>query len=299
MQYYFSQNKTLLHHVTVSLINGGRKVFYIGDTTDVRNRLQVDTVIFDSSRSVNFIPWNPVKGNPSVLADTFIDTWYEGQSNAGSSYYQSMEHLFLTASFYVFKANNLNLFHLPFFLTNSAYRKSLLTNVSDEFIKEFWSQPLEKEDVASIYFKVSALLLNPITRRVFYPSKNRLEGKVVLVDLNLPPTETRLLGSLMLSQAEGLIIVEDCSKYSPAVLIELINSGHDLILGYQYKEQISQPLYDAIIGNCASKNSTVAKQWGSDVEIKEFNWGKHDRNYTRLSEKADKQIRGFMERWSG
>lgn len=296
MQLYLNSNSTLLKHITVSWINNGHNVFYLGDTTDVLDRIDTDTVLFNPSREDRYVPWNPIKGNPSVLADTFLDTWYQGQTSAGSSYYMSLEHLYLTASLTVLKENNLNLISLPYFLSNESYRERLLANVSDILVKDFWDRKIDFKDVASIYSKVYSLLLNPNIRRVFSSQRDSLNADVVLVDLDLPKTETKLFGSLMLSQTDHAVVVEDCSRYSPTVLISLINDGHPVLLGFEYRDQLDPKLYDAIIGSCNSANS-VDRVWGPLVEAKDLTefWVKHDRNYTRQSEKADGDIAAFLK----
>lgn len=293
MQYYLTGNNSLLKHFTVSQIQKGENVFYIGDTEDVLNRTVSNTVVFDSSREDKYVPWNPLKGNPSLLADTFLDTWYEGNVNAGSAYFRSMEHLYLTTALTVLQVNDLNLFHLPFFLTDKDYRMSLTENVEDLLIRDFWFGKLDEQTVSTIYAKVYSLLLNPNTRRVFSSQKDFLDADVVLVDLDLPVSEKRLLGSLMMSQTNHFVVVENCALYSSKVIMNLIESGQPLLLGFKGRKDLDEELYNKIMDHCVSAN-TVRRVWGAEVEPTEFDWNKHDRLFTRSSRKADKEIEVFL-----
>ncbi len=175
---------------------------------------------------------------------------------------------------------------------------SLIENLDDVFVRDFWFGELDQNAVTSISSKASSLLVDPKLRRVFSSSKSRLDANVILADITLSQTPKRLLSSLLASQTDKIVIVENCSDVSENVLLRLIQEGHSVFLSFAYRDQISEELYDAITANCENLIAKPDRFWEVDntpIDQSAF-WQHHDRHFTRSNEKAEGDFEALLKR---
>lgn len=298
MQYWIINRPEKLKHITVSWIQQGYDLLYLGNTDGVIEYAGTDTVVFDPSREDRFVPWNPIKGDPVALADTFLDIWNEGSQTAGSSHFRAIDHLYLSAALTVLIAHGCNILHLPYFLNDKDYRMSLLPDIKDVFVRDFWFGDLDERAVASISAKASTLLIDPNLRRVFTTHRDNMTARVVLADISLSRTPKRLLSSLLASQTDKFVVVENCADVSENVLLDLVRSDRSIFLSFKYRSDISEELYDAITSKCENVVSKPERFWPvEDIEFdpKQF-WKHHDRYFTRSTAKADRDFDALMKR---
>jgi len=174
---------------------------------------------------------------------------------------------------------------IPMFL-QTEFRKQVLTAVTDEQVRHFWTSEFPKmnyktaaDGVAPIANKLGAFLAHPVVRRaVCEPAKPLRfrtimdKGQTLIVNLSkgrLGIDVANILGGLIVSsialaaysrqnQSESerrpfLLYVDEFHSFTTTafadMLSELRKHGLGLILAHQYTSQLENAVQDAIFGN--------------------------------------------------
>ena len=175
-------------------------------------------IYFDPARSSHLIPMNILLNStatPYDIANNVIEAfrrvWPETLAEA-PRFAQIMRNAIL-----VLAMHKLSLLELERLLTDTEYRKQLLTRIPDPLVVSFFEKQYNRWGREQIIFagpvlnKVSAFLFKPEVRLMLGAQENRLDlrevmdaGKVLIVDLGgFHDEETqRLMGSLFMTGME-------------------------------------------------------------------------------------------------
>ncbi|MBA4306976.1 MAG: hypothetical protein C0429_09605 [Sphingopyxis sp.] len=279
---------TLLKQYIREAIEAGHGVFYLdphGHDTDEliqyipKNRRQ-HTILFDPSRE-EVVGFNPLFDHSplaiSVLMDAIKDAWGYGEMPTPTM------DMYLFFSLTVLAESKQTLADLPTFLTDSDYRSSCLTSVSDIVVREFWSNfdamtPKEKRDqISSTLNKALMLIADKRVRKMLSQRAPSFELSDVVTDKilfarlpqgQLSKSRVSVLGSVLLSLIHQAclardnsipfhIFIDECHLFAPSVVKEMLSGirkfGVELYLSHQYIEQLDRDYYSAIIGNASTQ----------------------------------------------
>lgn len=182
------------------------------------------------------------------------------------------------------------LLDVPRMLVDDAFRRQVLSHVSDPLVRSFWQSEFAGwhdryriEAIAPIQNKVGQFLTSPLIRRVFAPSANSLDmrhaidtGKILLVNLShgrLGEDSAALLGALLVTSIEQAaksradmpeekrrdfyLYADEFQTYAGTESLSIILSQArkyrlSLCLANQLVDQMSPELASTVFGNVGS-----------------------------------------------
>ena len=200
-----------------------------------------------------------------------------------------MEYILHNAVAALAQCENTTLLGVNRMLTDAAYRRWVLKQVSDPFLKDFWENEFEgyderfrREAIAPIQNKVGQLLLSPVIRNIV----GQVQGKVSvpfvmdnerifianLAKGQIGHDKANLLGSLLVTQfqlaamarsrqpeaerRDFYLFVDEFQNFATesftSILAEARKYRLNLTLSHQYIAQLSPTVRDAVFGNVGS-----------------------------------------------
>ena len=291
--YIFGQSgtgkSTLLKTRILDAVHKGHGVFYLdphGTDTDelltyIPRARRKDVYIFDPSRE-DVLVFNPLEAasniplTASILLDTIKDAWgYTGPTPVMDMY------LFFALS--ALMDANQTLLGLPYILKDKHYRSSVIEDIKDEVVKDFWlsfsdmTSKEQREQVSSTLNKALMLVSDKRVRRVLSLKASSFQCSEVVKDkiffARLPQGQlsigrTKLLGSVLLSLMHQACLsrdttvpfhfyLDECHLWAPSVVKEMLSGirkfNVSLTLAHQFIDQLEPTYYAALIGNCSEQ----------------------------------------------
>ncbi len=289
---------SLIANMALSDIRAGNGIGLLdphGDLSeDILNRIpkeRINDVVYFNPADLEFpVGFNPLEKVPrdkqhlivSGIISVFRKIWSEFWG-------PRLEHILRYSLFTLLEYPGSTLLDLPRLLTDPAFRKEILTHLSQREILSFWYNEFDKysawlrsEAISPILNKVGQFLVNLPLRNIIGQSKSTFDlreitdGKKILV-ANLAKGKigednTSVLGSLLLTEVwlnmlERANMPED--KRTPYylyvdefhsfmtlsfadILSESRKYGLNMVMANQYLTQLDEKVRDAIFGNVGS-----------------------------------------------
>ena len=218
----------------------------------------------------------------SGLIETFKKLWPDAWG-------VRMEHVLRNTLYALLERDGSTLPDILEFYSNENYRKSIVKEIRNETVRQFWKQEFahyharqQAEAVAPIQNKLGALLADPTLYRILVEPPIDLKfraimdgGEVVLVNLSkgrLGEESSTLLGSLIVStlglaafsRAENptasrrpfFIYIDEFQTFTTLMLANMMSElrkyGVGLTLAHQYMQQLEPEIRSAVIGNAGT-----------------------------------------------
>ena len=215
----------------------------------------------------------------SGIVGAFKNIWPE-------SWGPRMAYIFHNAVLALTECPNATLLGVNRMLTDDAYRRWVIKQVRDPFIKDFWENEYEsydarfrREAIAPIQNKMGAFMQSPILRNVLGQVRTKLsipfimdEGRLFIANLSkgkLGHDKAGLLGSLLVSQfhlaamqrnsipeAERrpfYLFVDEFQNFMTDAFSSMLSEARKyrlgLTLAHQFTEQLSDTIRSSIFGN--------------------------------------------------
>jgi hypothetical protein len=249
-----------------------------------------DVVYFNPSDFENPISFNPMENNDpnmrasiaseiiGVLKKMFIDSWGP-----------RLEHILRFTLLALLETPDANLMGITRMLTDKAFRKKVVEQLTDVTVKSFWlnefaswNDKFANEAVAPILNKVGAFTANPLIRNVIGQQKSSFdiremmdEGKILICDLSrgrLGEDNAATLGALLITKIQlaamsranipldqrrpFYLYVDEFQNFATdsfaVILSEARKYGLYLTVANQYVAQMPPEVRDAVFGNVGS-----------------------------------------------
>jgi type IV secretory pathway TraG/TraD family ATPase VirD4 len=209
-----------------------------------------------------------------------------------------LEHLLRNVAFTLLEVPGSTLADIPPLLTDKDFRATLVTQVHNEAVRNFWESEYARYSVAfravviaPLQNKIGALLTDPLLYRVLTGSEGSIDlraimdsGKMLVVNLDkgrIGPGPSSLLGSLLVThialkafsrrdiqeqnRRDFFVYLDEFHTFTTltiaTMLSELRKYRVNLVLANQYLSQLDSEVHDAIFGNVGT---VVAFRLGSD-----------------------------------
>jgi len=307
----------LLKTIFLQLVESGQGVALLDPHGDLAEEL-LDLLPRSVARNVVYfnpvdssfpIAWNiltdvPLDGRPRVasgIVSAFKHVW-------GDSWGPRLEYILYNALRALLDAEHTSILGLPKMLTNEKYRRWVLRQVKDPFVKAFWQDEFENYDqrfrqeaIAPIQNKIGALTTNPMLRNLVGQLKRKLDipflmdnGRIFTANLSkgaLGDDPSNLIGSLLVSEFQRAamerssqpertrrdftLIIDEFQNFTTSAFASILSEARkfrlSLVLSHQFTSQLSQQLRDAVLGNVGT---TVSFQLGAiDADIMSNEYG--------------------------
>lgn len=260
----------------------------------------IDFNVPDAGQPYGFNPLAniPVEKRPlaaSGLIQVFKHLWSD-------SWGPRLEYILRNCLLSLLDYPNAHLSDILKLLSDKDFRKRVVSFLSNEQIKEFWTKEYEKypprfraEAVSPIQNKVGAFVVHPVLQRILMKPEKPLnlrrimdEGKILLVNLAkgaVGEDVSNLLGSLLISRfdlaalsraniseterKDYTLYLDEFHNFTTQSLVlmlsELRKYRLSLVLAHQYLTQLEIPIRDAVLGNVGT--IIVFRIGAADAEI--------------------------------
>jgi hypothetical protein len=197
-----------------------------------------------------------------------------------------MEYIFHHAVAALAECPNATVLGVNRMLTDERYRRWVVRQVTDPFVREFWESEFEgwdarfrREAVSPIQNKVGQLLQSPAIRNIMGQVRNRIDipfimdfGRIFIANLSkgrLGHDKASLLGALLVSQfqlgamaranrpeeerRDFFLFVDEFQNFVTDAFASVLSEARKyrlcLTLAHQFTDQLSPPLRQAVFGN--------------------------------------------------
>ena len=289
---------SLIANMALSDIRAGNGIGLLdphGDLSeDILNRIpkeRIDDVVYFNPADLEYpIGFNPLEKVPrdkqhlvvSGIISVFRKIWSEFWG-------PRLEHILRYSLFTLLEYPGSTLLDLPRLLTDPAFRKEVLTHLSQREILSFWYNEFDKysawlrsEAISPILNKVGQFLVNLPLRNIIGQSKSTfdlraiMDGKKILI-ANLSKGKigednTSVLGSLLLTEiwlnvlgraqaseperTPFYLYVDEFHSFITLSFADILSEsrkyGLNLVMANQYLSQLDEKVRGAIFGNVGS-----------------------------------------------
>ncbi len=241
----------------------------------------------DPTLSWSFNPFeNLAPGQEALAAATLVDVFKKMWPD---DWGPRLEHLLRNVVFTLLESPGATLADIPGLLSDKEHRKRLISTLTNEVVRDYWSnefdkysQPFRSVVVAPLQNKIGALLTDPTLNRILTGRDNSInlrrvldEGKILLVNLDkgrIGEGPAMALGSFLVShlalaglarsdtpehqRKDFFIYLDEFHTFATmsltTMLSELRKYGVGLVLAHQYLGQLEPEIRDAVFGNVGS-----------------------------------------------
>jgi type IV secretory pathway TraG/TraD family ATPase VirD4 len=260
----------------------------------------------DTDYPISFNPLSGVKDEDkefvaSGIVSAFHAIWKD-------SWGPRMEYILYNSILSLLYAQNSTLLGLSRILIDERYRRWVVKQVRNPFVKKFWEEEFEnyddrflREAISPIQNKVGQFLNNATMRNILGQVKNRVEfreimdrGKIFIANLSKGKLEDKahLLGSLITTsfqlaamsrvdtpenkRRDHFYFVDEFQNFTSPVFASILSEARKyrlcLTLSHQYIDQITPDIRSAVFGNVGS---IVSFRVGyDDAEVLKNQFGK-------------------------
>ena len=306
-----SGKTTLLRNLILQHIQQGHGIAIIDPHGDLAEELlhhlpshRADHLVYFNPGDLDYpIAFNPLANVPpddrplvaSGIVDAFKTIW-------GDSWGPRMAYILHNCIAALLDCQNTSLLGVNRMLIDPSYRRWVVKQVRDPFIKQFWEMEFEswdprfmREAVAPIQNKVGALLQSPILRNILGQVKNKVSipfvmdnRRIFIANLSkgrMGQDKSNLFGSLLVAQFQLAAMARSNQRESERVPFHLFvdefqNFATDsfasilaearkyclsLTLSHQYIDQLTPAIRSAVFGNVG--NLIAFRVGYTDAEI--------------------------------
>ncbi|MBP9826966.1 type IV secretory system conjugative DNA transfer family protein, partial [Candidatus Saccharibacteria bacterium] len=249
-----------------------------------------DVIYFNPSDFDSPISFNPMENaDPNMRASIASEIIGVLKKMFAESWGPRLEHILRFTLLALIETEDSNLMGITRMLTDKAFRKKIVDQVTDSTVKAFWvnefaswNEKFQTEAVAPILNKVGAFTANPLIRNVIGQSKSSFdirqimdEGKILICDLSrgrLGEDNAATLGALLITKIQlaamsraniplnerrpFYLYVDEFQNFATdsfaVILSEARKYGLYLTVANQYVAQMPQEVRDAVFGNVGS-----------------------------------------------
>ncbi len=289
---------TLIRNLVLQDIEAGRGVALFDPHGDMVNNVianmrahQLRDAIYlnvpDPDLLWSFNPFeNLVPGREALAAASLIDVFKKMWPDEWGP---RLEHLLRNVVFTLLESPGATLADIPGLLSDKDHRKKLVSTLTNEVVRDYWSNEFEKYSqpfrsvvVAPLQNKIGALLTDPTLMRILTGRDNTIdlrrvldEGRVLLVNLDkgrIGEGPAMALGSFLVShlalaglarsdtsehkRKDFFIYLDEFHTFATlsltTMLSELRKYRVGLVLAHQYLGQLELDIRDAVFGNVGS-----------------------------------------------
>ena len=289
---------TLLESVAMQDIATGRGIAIVDPHGDLVARVagqipperEDDVVYLDAPDPHQPYGYNPLQyvapDRQALAASGLLEAFKKLWSDAWG---QRMEHILRNALLALLESEGHTLRHVLTILRDKSFRRSVVRDLKNEVVRDFWLVEYEKysyrlraDAVVPIQNKVGAMLADPILRRILTESPKPLRFRslidrntILLVNLakgRLGGDSSHLLGALLVTTL-GLaaysradipeserrdygVIVDEFQNFTTKSIADMASELRKfrlhLILANQYIDQLDPDIRGAVLGNAGS-----------------------------------------------
>ena len=215
----------------------------------------------------------------SGIIDAFKGLWRD-------SWGPRLEYILQHALAALLECPNTSLLGVNRLLTDTDYRRWVVNQVTDPFVRHFWTHEYEgydarfrREAIAPIQNKVGQFLLSPVLRNILGQVRSKVSfpfmmnhGRVFIANLSkgrLGADKANLLGSLLTTQfqlaamsraslpeaerRDFYLFIDEFQNFSTDAFASILAEARKyrlcLTLSHQYIGQLSVPVQQAVFGN--------------------------------------------------
>jgi energy-coupling factor transporter ATP-binding protein EcfA2 len=306
-----SGKTTLLRNLILQHIQQGHGIAIVDPHGDLAEELlhhlpshRADHLVYFNPGDLDYpIAFNPLANVPpddrplvaSGIVDAFKTIW-------GDSWGPRMAYILHNCIAALLDCQNSSLLGVNRMLIDPAYRRWVVKQVRDPFIKQFWQLEFEswdprftREAVAPIQNKVGALLQSPILRNILGQVKNKVSipfvmdnQRIFIANLSkgrMGQDKFNLFGSLLVAQFQLAamarsnqpeservpfhLFVDEFQNFATdsfaSILAEARKYRLSLTLSHQYIDQLTPAIRSAVFGNVG--NLIAFRVGHTDAEI--------------------------------
>lgn len=307
---------TLLRNLILQHIHSGHGVGVIDPHGDLADELlqhippaRADHLVYfnpgdvEQPVSLNLLADVPPDDRPLVasgIVGAFKNIWRD-------SWGARLEYILYNAIAALLDCPNTSLLGVNRLLTDPRYRRWVVNQIRDPFIRDFWISEYEsydprfqREAIAPIQNKVGQFLLNPVIRNILGQVKNKIRfpflmdsGRLFIANLSkgqIGHDKANLLGSLLTTQfqlaamARGklaesarrdfYLFIDEFQNFSTEAFASILAESRKyrlcLTLSHQYIDQLSLPVRQAVFGNVGTLISFRVGSTDAEVLKREF-----------------------------
>lgn len=307
---------TLLETMIIQDIAYGRGLALVDPHGDLVSRIassvpecrRPDIVYLDVPDRTQPYGYNPLRHVPAHLRALAASGFLEVLKTTWPQFWGSrMEHILRNALLALLEVPDTTLPDLLRLLSDRSYRHSLLPQIENTQVREFWQREYEgynpryrSEAIAPIQNKVGAFLADPLLRRILTNPEKALrlrtlmdESRILLVNLSrgqLGSDTAALLGGLLVtsiglaafSRANSteefrrpfFLYLDEFQNFTTLSMAtmasELRKYGVGMVLAHQYLDQLEIDVRHAVIGNAGTLISFRLGAHDAEFITKEF-----------------------------
>lgn len=288
----------LLENMAIQDIKNGEGVCFIDPHGDLAENLlnfipamRINDVIYfnpsDSEYPISFNPMENIKPEfrhlvCSGLVGVFKKIWFD-------SWGPRLEYILRNAILALLEKRGSTLLGIQRILVDDNFRKSILANVSDPVVKQFWNiefqqmnPKLKSEAIAPIQNKVGQFLTSSLIRNIVGQPKSSFDvrevmdsQKILIVNLakgSVGEDNAMLLGAMIVTKVylsamsrvdtaeaerkDFYMYVDEFQNFATEAFANVLSEARkyrlSLVLANQYLEQIIEGVRSAILGNCGT-----------------------------------------------
>lgn len=253
---------------------------------------RLDQVVYFNPADTEFpVAFNPMENSdPNMRASIASEIVGVLKKMFGDSWGPRLEHILRFTLLALLETPDATLLGITRMLTDKAYRKYVINNVTDPVVKAFWvnefaswNDKFASEAVAPVLNKVGAFTANPLIRNVLGQTRSSFdirkimdEGKILVVDLSrgrLGEDNASILGALIITKIQlaamsraNIVNIDDRRPFYlyvdefqnfatdsfAVILSEARKYGLYLTVANQYIAQMPDEVKDAVFGNVGS-----------------------------------------------
>lgn len=237
-----------------------------------------------------------ISGIVAIFQKIFADSWGP-----------RLEYILRNTLQSVIEMPDATLLMVPEALSNPAFRKRMIANLTDPILRSFWENEFEKmtdklriEAISPIQNKVGQFISSTVIRNIIKSPKSTIdlqqvmdEGKIVLMNLSqgkLGEDNAALLGAMFITKfqlaamnrvyldedqrRDFYLYVDEFQNFATSSFIKILSEARkyrlNLLLANQYIGQIPEDVRLAIFGNCGTMMTFLVGAGDSPYLAKEF-----------------------------
>ena len=246
-----------------------------------------DVVYVNPADTEHPIAFNPFANVPIDLRQTVAQGLIEiFKKQFASTWTPRMEHLFRFATLATLEDPEGTLYGFLQLLTDSRYRQRVLTHVTDDVVRRFFSiefasfsEKYDNEAITPLTNRLGRFFADPLMRSIFAEKENKIDfdeimnqGKILLVNIskgNLGEENSALFGSIFLTKInqqamararipeaerkEFYLYVDEFQNVATQTFTSLFSESRkyaiNITVANQYLSQIPFELQETIFGN--------------------------------------------------
>ena len=323
-----SGKTTLLHNLLIQHIESGHGVGLIDPHGDIAHDLldyipswrTRDVVYLNPADLKHFIGINPLANVPfdrrhqvaSGIVSSFKSIWRD-------SWGPRLEYILYNAVSALLDCENTTILGIPRMLTDSSYRRWVIRQVRDPFVKSFWINEYEnydnrfmREAIAPIQNKIGQFLNAPAIRNILGQVRSKVDfrflidnHRIFIANLSkgaLGEDKANLLGSLLVTQLQlaalsrtdipeedrrdFFLVIDEFQSLTTDSFASILSEARkyrlSIVIGNQYLDQLQLPIRQAILANVGTIVSFCVGNADAETLEKEFGRSHSAEQFTDL-----------------